>query len=44
MTQDECLKLNPGYQTKAAFNKKTTFFTSKFGLKLQEETDIKCYV
>jgi hypothetical protein len=43
MMQDVSVKLNPGLQAKAAFNKKTTLFTSKMDLNFGQKL-VKCYV
>ena len=41
--QDVNVKLNPGLQAKAAFNKKTTPFASKFDLNFRKKL-FACYV
>ena len=43
MMQDVRFKLNPGLHAKAAFNKKTTLFSSKVDLNLGKKL-VKCYV
>jgi hypothetical protein len=43
MMQGVSVKLNPGLQGKATFNKKTTIFTSKLGFNFGKKL-VKCYV